>query len=60
MSPETSAVMAEAERREKAARQRGRDEAMLAMMGIFSRLPYAGGQALAVELQNAVLNLEKL
>ena len=42
------------------ARQRGRDEAMLAMMGILSRLPHAGGQALAVELQNAVCNLEKL
>ena len=60
MSPETSAVMAEAERREKAARQRGRDEALLAMMRLLFSLPHAGGQALAVELQNAVCNLEKL
>ena len=42
------------------ARQQGRDEARLAVGAVLAKHPHKGQESLWVEVQNAILNLEKL
>jgi hypothetical protein len=64
MTTETSAVVAEAERRENAARHRGRDEMLLAAVDAVEKaLPreaLAHRIVASVAIQNAFRDLEKL
>lgn len=42
------------------ARQQGRDEARVAVLGVLARIPHDGARVISVELENAVRGLEKL